>query len=1011
MREPMAWARLMVILVILGMGLHVPPVHAGKDTGPRLTLDPRAGSPGTAVQANGTGFQGECGVDLFLDATSSPSLGFASIGEKGNFAVEFMLPQDATPGDHKVIAQGLKFEGESCGGPSGKKASSIFAVTDLFDRNINLRNRMLEDPGIDQKFLDEILEASASIHGIVQLHTLPEAGDVEILGDLGITLLAYLNGIDAPGTAYLASIAPNVAFSDERFEKLVRGLSRLVTNDKLETELLSKVNRKNPSSKPIGVLVLFFDDVTVEEAAAVFRRNRLTARRQGESNTWEVSASPVQIRALVQADRVQWIEPGPDPFLPTVDVVRTLSNVDQVQQLNVTTGVYASLSGAGVQIGIMDSGVDDHHNDFAGRIIRMQHPGDNHGTHVAGIAAGSGIQSNRTNDAVPPFANGGTAFQWRGMAPQAGIAAYFGASGNASIYADAVNNFGVDITNHSYILEVQGLYSTDVASVDRIVRGASPGIPARPIVWAAANNTSVGPRDCDNDGTADGNFPQYPFPNVPPGGSCPTAFQAGYFSVLGPCKNCISVASVDNNRLHSSFSSLGPTMDGRLKPDVSAMGNPVRATGGDTDSSGNAVPGNDYEFKSGTSMAAPVVTGITALMLQQYATTFGVNLDTAPPLPSTLKAILVQTATDLVDTDPTVNFDTGVPTAYGQGPDWATGYGLVNAQAAVQMIGDRRFIENGVSLFDATDEFALPVVPGQTGVRVTLAWDDRAGTPNANATAPQLVNDLDLVLLEPNGTEHRPLVLPAVTPRDCDNNQANGIQVGTCIGQDLATQNYAGPAIEAVDRRNNVEQAVVRNPAGLPAGIWTVRVSAQALPVGGRFFRLPLGGSQTYSLAGVAVQVLVGTDNSIQLANINQDVSPGVFETKKTLQFNLARQSELFIRYDLGQSHGCCADHFTGALRILLDGAQVHNDSIPYVNLGNIRFLEDFDFFFSPEVVMGLVPPISQQFDPPIVGARLENYKAVAAASLGVVPAGSHTLELQLGDAGWNSIFEVRAIR
>lgn len=1010
-----SWASLVMVLVLTVVSLGMS--SAGQDTGPRLTLDPSSGRPGIAVEVGGTGFDGDCGVNLFLDRTDGPSLIFVSVGEEGTFTAELVIPKDTTPGEHDVVGQGLKFEDdEFCGGPSGKEASEIFIVREPFDHNVYMRNRVLGDPGIDQVFLDEIRGARAPVHGLVQLHRLPKPGDVKTIRELGVKLLAYLNGITAPGTAYLASISSNVASEDPRFRKLVRGLQRLVADDKLEPELLSKINSSNPPFKPIRVLVLFFKDVIANEAAAVFTRNGLEARRQGKSKTWKTSASPDQIRALAEEDAVQWIEHGPDPFLPTVDVARMLSNVDQVQQLNIGTGVYAGLSGTGVQIGIMDSGVDHHHNDFAGRIIRMQHGGGNHGTHVAGIAAGSGVQSNRTNDATPPQPNGGTAFQWRGMAPQAGIAAYGQASGNAGIYADAINNLRVDITNHSYVLEVQGLYSSDVVNVDAIVRGDSSGIEPRPVVWAAANNASVGPRDCDGDMMTDGNFPQYPFPNVPPGGACPTGFQAGYFSVLAPCKNCITVASVDNNRRHSSFSGLGPTMDGRLKPDISAMGNPVFATGGDTDAQGNTVPGNDYEFKSGTSMAAPVVTGIIALMLQQFAATFGVNLDAAPPLPSTLKAILAQTAVDLADTDPTINFDTGAATAYGVGPDWATGYGLVNAQEAVRMITNRRFVQGRLSQSDATDEFALPVIAGQTEVRVTLAWDDPAGTPNASATAPQLVNDLDLVLTEPNGTEHRPLVLPVVTPGDCDNDPTNGIQVGTCMGLDPPGQNYFGPAAEGIDNRNNVEQVVVRNPTGLPAGIWTARVSARSL-VGavirlprGRTVRLPLGGRQAYSLAGAPAQVLVGTDNSVQFENINQNVNPGAFVTKKVLQLNLAQQAELFIRYDLGQSHGCCDDHFTGALRILLDGNQVVSDSVPFTDLSGIRFLEDFDFFFPSDIVMGLVAPTSQ-LDPPIRGPRLRNYKSVGTASAGVISAGLHTLELQLGDAGWNSIFEIRATR
>lgn len=130
---------------------------------------------------------------------------------------------------------------------------------------------------------------------------------------------------------------------------------------------------------------------------------------------------------------------------------------------------------------------------------------------------------------------------------------------------------------------------------------------------------------------------------------------------------------------------------------------------------------------------------------------------------------------------------------------------------------------------------------------------------------------------------------------------------------------------------------------------------------------------------------------------------------KKTLTFTLPEAAEVFIRYDLGQSHGCCDDHRVGVLRILLNGTEVHRDRIPFLNYGVqpiSQFLEDFDYFFSDNVVEGFVRPVSQ-VDPRRVGPRLENYKVVNKLLLGNLAAGSHTVELQVGDAGWNSTFVI----
>jgi hypothetical protein len=160
----------------------------------------------------------------------------------------------------------------------------------------------------------------------------------------------------------------------------------------------------------------------------------------------------------------------------------------------------------------------------------------------------------------------------------------------------------------------------------------------------------------------------------------------------------------------------------------------------------------------------------------------------------------------------------------------------------------------------------------------------------------------------------------------------------------------------------------------------------------------------------------LASDNFIQAANSPAEsftpcASPGPCPVAKTVTFTLQEPAEVFLRYDLGQSHGCCADHMVGLLRILLNGTEVLSDRIPFFNYGIPPFaLEDFDYFFPPDVVMGLTPPVSQ-FDPSVVGPPLQNYKRVDRFALGNLAAGSYTVELQLGDAGWNSILEIYTLR
>jgi subtilisin family serine protease len=69
---------------------------------------------------------------------------------------------------------------------------------------------------------------------------------------------------------------------------------------------------------------------------------------------------------------------------------------------------------------------------------------------------------------------------------------------------------------------------------------------------------------------------------------------------------CIAVGAVDENGQYVSFSSIGPSADGRVKPDVAAMGR------------GTVVQGTDGQISSanGTSLSAPIISGLAACLWQ-----------------------------------------------------------------------------------------------------------------------------------------------------------------------------------------------------------------------------------------------------------------------------------------------------------------------------------------------------------------------------------------------------------
>jgi hypothetical protein len=371
---------------------------------------------------------------------------------------------------------------------------------------------------------------------------------------------------------------------------------------------------------------------------------------------------------------------------------------------------------------------------------------------------------------------------------------------------NAIRDHGMDVGNHSYVQTTDGRYQYLTEQIDLMVRGttdsAGQPVPPRPTVWAAGNN---------------GRFPEYS--NV-----------EGYFSIEAPAKNAITVgATIGDTASYvdhlAYFSSLGPTWDGRIKPEVTASGDSIRTTQSGT---------NCYTLLSGTSLAAPAVTGTLALMLQQYGLTYGADLDTAAPLPSTSKAVLVQTASDLIHTACDVldwdNPDTGSFVQYHAGPDYATGYGQVNALAAVSLIKEKNLLEDRVASRTEVDEHEFQVSPGTDRIQFTLAWDDEPFEGiYATETAPKLVNDLDLSLVAPDGTTHLPWVLAPLTP------------AATIGERDPIAPADITPATRGRDHLNNLEQVTVERPA---AGRWIARIQLAETSPG------LLAEPQPYSLAG-----------------------------------------------------------------------------------------------------------------------------------------------------------------
>lgn len=384
------------------------------------------------------------------------------------------------------------------------------------------------------------------------------------------------------------------------------------------------------------------------------------------------------------------------------------------------------LDGSGVTISINDDGVDATHPEFTGRVAqRISYgPGGNapsggHGTHVAGIAAGIGF----TAPGGSRFKDGAGFLYGVGIAPGATLVDQVTialATGDVSDpvelskYAkDAVGAGAVAWNASWHSGEGTGAgYISNAALLDALVRDAdqtTAQLEPLTMVFSAGNA----------------------------GASAPNT------TITSPkeAKNIITVANSGSSRSTvgvnsiSSSSSRGPAVDGRILPTVAAPGSTIvsaNSTTGTTCDGGVGTYLPFYTTCSGTSMAAPHVTGTVALIHEWW----GNNHDGADPSPAMNKALLVNSAIDMGIADI---------------PNNEEGWGRVHLGNLFDPTAQRVMIDQD-QLFDGVgDSFTLDVVPADPArpVKATLVWTDPAGLPGAPKA---LVNDLDLTVQASDGT-------------------------------------------------------------------------------------------------------------------------------------------------------------------------------------------------------------------------------------------------------------------
>ncbi|MDX1903522.1 MAG: S8 family serine peptidase, partial [Thermonemataceae bacterium] len=544
---------------------------------------------------------------------------------------------------------------------------------------------------------------------IVQFEQIPTEAEKQKISQVGLTLLSYL-----PHNAFWAYVPDNVSEIDLKTLKIKALYDYLPEHKIAETFQQKPLWAINETGK-IDVWVQIFQNVAWEDIkTSLIGRNWLVIlEEKPQYKMLKMRVNQDKLVDLAKNPLVFFVEPiEPKPILENRE---GRSN----HRINFVNSEYAGgrkYDGTGVVVSMGDDGTAHTHIDKKGRInLNLTTNGGAHGDHVSGIIMGAGN--------LDPLK--------KGQAPGATLEVY-------DYYDDLdqmpapYNDKGVRITSHSLGESLNAGYTSGAVTMDQQIRL----YPELMHVFSSGNSGS------------------------------------GFYTITGgrkAAKNVVAVGNLTKTDEIASSSSRGPAADGRLKPEICAVGTNVLSTG----------ENNTYYSATGTSMACPAISGVFATMYHAYKSLNGGTT----PQSALIKALLMNTADDLGNV----------------GPDYTYGYGRVNARRAVLVLEQNKYFQSSISQGNSNTH-TINVPSGTAQLKVMLYWNDYEG---ASAASVPLVNNLDLSVLAPSTAVFQPWV--------------------------LNPSNTSALATRGTDNINNSEQVTIDNPA---AGSYTLQIAGTSVPQG-----------------------------------------------------------------------------------------------------------------------------------------------------------------------------------